>query len=447
LLLLHIPIPRQYLIRFFWKGCHMSSLLPLLSVLAAVDVSIMEPADGGIYNGDWLTLKAIVENENVLPDSVVFSLNGEPFTPVPRLITDWPTYMQSNVHNGFSESPAPMTNEVLWTAPVTGPLHEFPNPTVVDGVVYYPSNTGDRLLHAMEAATGEEIWSYPIVGADDPPSYSEGRLYVASDSIYCIDALTGERIWTFPDAEYNGGTPCVMDGRVACGRGVMSSDLTYLFCLSADDGQVLWSRELEGCIANCIAGWGGMYFVGTFGEGGQLCALDAETGETIWSNPIVVDGYWDTSPTIVNGKIYIGGMDGSVHRFDALTGTLEWSTPLGDGIEPTPAVYMTTIICGNVGDGVAPGCLAALEMSDGSLVWSIPTSIHGSPAVADGVVFWGGFSEPYDNMYAADASSGEIIWEYDPNPGSMGLQSTPAITDGVMYYASTDYNLYAFGNG
>lgn len=63
------------------------------------------------------------------------------------------------------------------------------------------------------------------------------------------------------------------------------------------------------------------------------------------------------------------------------------------------------------------------------------------------VVFWGGFYEPYRHIYAADASTGEIIWSYDPNPGPLGLQSTPAITDGVMYFASTDYNLYAFGTG
>jgi hypothetical protein len=67
--------------------------------------------------------------------------------------------------------------------------------------------------------------------------------------------------------------------------------------------------------------------------------------------------------------------------------------------------------------------------------------------VADGVVFWGGSYEPYDLIYAADAATGEIIWQYDPSPGIWGLQGTPAITDGIMYFGSTDGNLYAFGTG
>ncbi len=78
----------------------------LLGILSAVSVSIIEPADGGVYDGDWLTLRAIVENENALPDSVVFSLNGEPFaagsTARHRLVT--PTW-QNNARTGFSESP------------------------------------------------------------------------------------------------------------------------------------------------------------------------------------------------------------------------------------------------------------------------------------------------------------------------------------------------------
>lgn len=424
----------------------------LLSAASTVTVDIVEPADGATFSGDWLTLRALVGNDDVLPDSVTFSLNGEPFVPVPRLSTDWPTYMQSNVHNGLSESPAPMTDQVLWTAPVTGGMHEFVNPIVVEGVVYYSSTEG-ATLYALDAATGSILWSYPTAGSDDPPSYVDGRLYLSSDSLYCIDALTGSRIWTFGEDVNNGGTPCVMDGRVACATGIMYPSYdTTVHCLSAEDGQLLWSRDLDGFIGNCIAGWNGAFLVGTSCDGGLLCALDATTGDVIWSNTMVEEGYWDTSPVIVDGKIYIGGQDGAVHRFDALSGAMEWETPLNDQgypVEPTPAVFEGTVICGHMPaqPPAEAGVLAALDMSDGSIVWSIPASIHGSPAVADGVVFWGGVWEEYGLINAADASTGEMIWSYDPNPGFMGLQSTPAITDGVMYFASTDYNLYAFGTG
>lgn len=415
----------------------------LLGILSAVDVSIIEPVDGGVYDGDWLTLRAIVQNENLLPDSVVFSLNGEPFAPVPRLVTDWPTYMQCNLHHGFSESPAPMTDDVLWTAPVCSQLHTFENPIVVEGVVY---QVGRSSVHALDAATGQEIWSYPIGAHDDPPSYVDGRLYVqGGDSVFCLDAASGERVWAFHGPTADGGTPCVTDGRVACaGYDNSFRGKTRVYCLSASDGRMEWETVISGQIGNCMASFDGVFLVGTWN--GPLCALDAGTGQTVWSHTITEGGYWDTSPTIVDGKIYIGGCDGAVHRFDAMTGSLEWETQISSfWVEPTPAVFEDIIICGAAVP--SDSSVFAIRMSDGSLLWSIPNSLHGSPAVADGVVFWGGFEDPYDVVYAADAATGNIIWTHDVSSDVWGLHCTPAVTDGVMYFGSTDGNLYAFGTG
>ncbi|HRY61377.1 MAG TPA: hypothetical protein P5266_04195 [Candidatus Fermentibacter sp.] len=35
--------------------------LSVLAALSAGDVSILEPADGAAYDGDWLTIKAVVD--------------------------------------------------------------------------------------------------------------------------------------------------------------------------------------------------------------------------------------------------------------------------------------------------------------------------------------------------------------------------------------------------
>jgi outer membrane protein assembly factor BamB len=422
----------------------MHVFIALMALASAIGVSITQPEDGGIYGSGWIEIRALVQNGNILPDSVTCSLNGEPAALIPRLNTDWPTYMQNNQNHGYSQSPAPMTSEVLWTAPVCSDWHTFENPVVVEGVVY---QVGRSSVYALEAATGQEIWSYPIGGHDDPPSYVDGRLYVqGQDSVYCLDADSGERIWAFHGPNDHGGTPCVLEGRVACaGYQYQSPGHTTVYCLSASDGQLEWSTAISGQIGNCMASWNGMFFVGTLN--GPLCALDASTGQTVWSHTITEGGYWDTSPTIVDGKIYIGGMDGAVHRFDAMTGALEWEIQVSASIvEPTPAVFEDMIICG----AIAPSdsSVFALRMSDGSKVWAIPGSLHGSPAVADDVVFWGGCVEPYSRVYTADAATGEIIWEFDPSPNpNWGLQCTPSITDGVMYFGSTDGNLYAFGTG
>ncbi len=65
---------------------------------------------------------------------------------------------RNDCRTGFSESPAPFDNTVLWTAPVTGDWIEHATPVIVEGIVYYPSNSGTDSLYALDAVTGDLIW-------------------------------------------------------------------------------------------------------------------------------------------------------------------------------------------------------------------------------------------------------------------------------------------------
>ena len=57
-------------------------------LIFTTNLTITEPVDGETYDGDWLTVRAIVENENEIPEYVQYSLNGQPVVQVPRLNTD-----------------------------------------------------------------------------------------------------------------------------------------------------------------------------------------------------------------------------------------------------------------------------------------------------------------------------------------------------------------------
>ena len=429
--------------------------LIISSFIAAICVSITEPADGGSYTGDWLTVRAIVENDNVLPDSVHYSLNGEAVIQVNRLITDWPTYMQNNQNNGYSRSPAPMDNSILWAAPVTGLLHEFPSPVVADGTVFYTADsigegTADS-LYALDAATGELLWKYHTGYADDAVTVSEGFVYSASDSIFCLDALTGERIWASGEADRGGSTPLVADGKVFCGvfwiYAAGYTDSSRVCCLDALDGEMIWADTLYGNQASCMALWNDIVILPT--SEGYLYGLDSSTGTVLWENDDSEGGYWDSSPSVVDGIIYINGFDGTCRGIDAATGVTVWETPLTPGglydhLTATPACFGGNIYFGNQTDA-----FYCIDCTTGNTLWEVTGNQHGSPGIADGVLFYGENVVTSDSarVVALNIQNGSELWSYKTSSSFLGFQSSPSITDGVMYYACTDGFLYAFGSG
>ena len=92
--------------------------------------------------------------------------------------------------------------------------------------------------------------------------------------------------------------------------------------------------------------------------------------------------------------------------------------------------------------GIDDGYLRALDRETGELVWEFEThqaqveedregtenrGIHGTPAVADGVVWIGDYS---GWLYALEADTGELIWEVDLG-GSIG--ASPVYADGYIF--------------
>lgn len=420
----------------------------LSTLLSATSLTITEPENWAAYNLDELTgIRVILENENVVPDSVHYSLNGASVVPIPRLNTDWPTYMQNYQNHGFSESPAPMTNEILWTAPVTGIWHEFPTPVVVNGIVYYPSNFGTDSLHALDAATGELIWKYHVGETDDAVTVHEGLVYVASDSLFCLDALTGSRIWASSEGDVNGSTPVVTNGKAFCGRNPVSQSVSILSCLAAETGELVWADTIPGRQVSCMGINDTVLYLPTFSINAYspLYAIDALTGNIIWENNDAYEGYWDSSPVIVDDMIYINGEDGMCRAIDANNGNTVWERSLtpGECISATPAYNEGVLYFADQNDSYH-----CLNSQDGTTIWSVPGFGHGSSAVADGMIFYGliNIELQCGSVVALNCSNGSEVWRYDAL-GTVWIAGSPSVTDGVVYIPMHDGNLYAFGTG
>ncbi len=145
-----------------------------------------------------------------------------------------------------------------------------------------------------------------------------------------------------------------------------------------------------------------------------------------------------SSPSLYDGSLYFGTLDGFIHAVDAETGDVEWSFETGNNVRATPVLQDSLLFAGDQG-----GNFYSLNRHSGSVKWqkSLGTAIWRSATVVDDVVYIGSHRENSEGtVYALEAETGNEIWSFDFEGG---ISSVPAVVDGVVYIGSNDQNLYA----
>lgn len=249
-------------------------------------------------------------------------------------------------------------------------------------------------------------WTYDLStnrGVETTPIIVDGVMYVTSSwsVVYALDAKTGEELWVYdPDVDRAVGVNACCD---VVNRGVAVYD--------------------------------GKIFVGVID--GRLEALDAKTGEKVWSSvtvdqskPYTITG----APRVVNGRVLIGnggaelGVRGYITAYDANTGKKQWrfyavpNPKKQPDHEASDSAFETVgnVTWGDEGDWVTDG--------GGGTIWD--SIVYDE--VNDSIVFGVGNGSPWnrkfrdpsggDNLFlssivAVDANTGEYKWHFQTTPG------------------------------
>jgi len=226
----------------------------------------------------------------------------------------------------------------LWCAG-TNYLPDAPSAAVVvDGIAYFGSAVGS--IFAINAATGEQLWSAPISAnnAASSPAVANGVVYINGDDLLAFDAKTGAKLWSSSIlGGVNTSSPAVVGGVVYAGGRVVAA-------FNAETGAVLWSASPGGPLSipeDSPAVAKGMVYIGASVPGprgtftGTVYALNAHTGKTVWSAP-VASGI-TSSPSVANGVVYVGSDGGTLYAFNAKTGA-QLAAVAGVAGQSTPTV-------------------------------------------------------------------------------------------------------------
>ncbi|SEF18673.1 PQQ-binding-like beta-propeller repeat protein [Jiangella alba] len=413
-----------------------------------------------------IDVEAVDEGGQRWTESADFTMTTDPLV-APVAGADWTQHHGDPGHTGVAADVVDPGLELAWTYRTPGTFLTG-SPTIVDGIVYAgtrdENGDGNAALHAVDLATGERLWEYPV------PSSIVGTPAVLGDTVFvgtlraqlfAVDRHTGELVWQRDTEDapepnnqraYGYYSPAVADGKVywayqtrygPAGQGL-------LVALDPADGSELWASPMAGATMSdgtpAIAG--GQVFVGSQ-TADQVLAFDAATGQRQWQSSAVLGGWQDGIPAAADGRVFIGSNNGIIAR-DAATGRDLWSyrsphaSRVSSGATPSaPAVAGDVVYM-----GFPSGAVTALDARTGAVLWDrlLPGGTYtggvlSSPVLSGETLFVGannGF------FYALDSVTGQPLWQYEIGTW---VGSGPAVSGNTVVAGAWDGNLYAFTPG
>ena len=243
---------------------------------------------------------------------------------------------------------------------------------------------------------------------------------------------------------------------------------THLEARDIATGDVRWSVKANVWGSPAVSD--GSVFVNVRGVGGNVSngieAYSAADGGFLWRTPadfsnLCCDGLFD-SPLVANGVIYASSMSGDAKAIDAKTGAVLWTSnaahtdsTISEMMEPGVTLY--TAGQTTVGDGYlflinTNADLAALNLKDGSLAWSINISTTFNfasrqiqPFFTDGTLLLTVIttktedqsSDRVNHLIAIDPKTSKTRWDTKLQPGAAVVTMAASGTQALVSYRLT----------
>lgn len=282
-----------------------------------------------------------------------------------------------------------------------------------------PQHAARVLDPGVDPARLKLAWRFDVnAEVSASPVAVEGTLYVAAENgnLYALDLAGRALKWLYHAQGGIGSTPAVTDGKV-----IFLSRDGRVHAVDAATGAPAWTFRTQG--------------EARFAEAGGF-------GQPVEAGP--VPDPWDfyqSSPLVHAGKVYVGSSDQRVYALDAASGKPAWTFVAGGPVHSSPVLAGRNVVVGSW-----DGAVYALDAQTGAQRWRFQTvadqrpnpmaGVQASPS-ADADTVYIGSRDAF--FYALDAHSGTLKWRYDAQ-GSW-IVGSAAQDDGSVYVGSSDTNV------
>ncbi len=358
----------------------------------------------------------------------------------PAYTGDWPMFRGNVLHNGNADELVQPPLKQKWQFNIPGKV--ISSPSVYKGKVLIGSR--DNSLYCLDAENGELAWKFTSKGwIDSSPAISNDKVYVSSrdGNLYCLDFKDGKLLWKYATGGSDFSSPLAGDGKVFCASGFPNK---FIYALDAQTGKQIWKAETKQMVYSSAALYKDGLYIGS--NDGYVYCLNKDSGALVWKYQ-TRGGIFAASPAIDSGLLYIaaGDFDWTVYALDIDKGTLSWKHVIEDN-QPTPD-YVSTVAVSDNGIFIIAGYqqqyLYCLDSASGARKWKQALG----PAARYG--FSSSACVTQDIVYAASAkgvlkgfeiTTGELKWQYG---FGAGILSSPAVSNGKLFIATVDGQLYA----
>lgn len=295
----------------------------------------------------------------------------------------------------------------LWQYPAQGGAQHFYAPPAVssDGQVIVGSAGSDDGLISLDGTTGTPKWQVPFVASDRwvaAPLVAGSTVYAANNNgtLYALSLADGSKQWSLKLGGEIWGAPATN------GKLVFVNSLDHnLYAVDPTAQKIVWKLDLGGAAPSgpSVSADGNTVYTGSFGK--KVFAVDAATGNVVWSQA-VKDWVWGT-PALEGTNVVAADISGNVYWFAAADGKSAGPTLQPDG----PITGAPLLLSNGILVATESGAVVAYDQT-GAKSWeaAVGGKIYTSPALGGTIIAIAPLEANF--LLVGVTLDGKILWNF-----------------------------------